>query len=54
MISYDNPICSLTENRATLFCCTENCTEPAFACTMDCLFQQGHLDHKAFLWSKID
>jgi hypothetical protein len=54
MISYGNPICPITENRATLFCFSENCTRPAFACSYDCLFEEGHTDHRTAEWSIME
>jgi hypothetical protein len=40
MLSYDNPICPVTDNKATLFCFSENCNKPAFACTPECLLEK--------------
>jgi hypothetical protein len=54
MISYGNPICPVTENRATLFCFSDNCTRPAFACSPDCLYEEGHTDHKTAEWSRME
>jgi hypothetical protein len=54
MISYGNPICPVTENRATLFCFSDNCTRPAFACSPDCLYAEGHTDHKTAEWSRME
>lgn len=54
MISYMNPICAVTNNRATLFCCAEGCTQPAFACSTDCLIEKEHINHNAALWSSIE
>jgi hypothetical protein len=54
MISYGNPICPETENRATLFCFSDNCTRPAFACSPDCLYEEGHTDHKTAEWSRME
>lgn len=54
MISYINPICPVTNHRATLFCYSENCTQPAFACTTDCLSVGGHSEHRTALWSNME
>lgn len=57
MISYGNPICPVTGQRAILFCCSEGCNKPAFACAEDCLFSLGHFDnqpiHQTKFWSDI-
>lgn len=53
MISYGCPICPITQNRAALFCYSDNCDRPAFGCTADCLISEGHSDHRTAEWSYI-
>lgn len=58
MISYGNPVCPMTNNRANLFCAAEGCTKPAFACGEPCLHEEGHFDngptHQIMEWSTIE
>jgi hypothetical protein len=58
MIPYYNPVCPITNNRAVLFCCSDGCSKPAFACTQFCLEEGGHSDngvlHRAVEWEAIE
>lgn len=58
MISYDNPVCPTTKYRANLFCSTEGCTKPAFACGEQCLYEEGHFEngalHRVVPWSLVE
>lgn len=55
MISYGSPICQVNNNKAALFCCSDSCTLPAFACSRECLFsQKGHENHRTMMWSSIE
>jgi hypothetical protein len=58
MISYGNPVCAISNSRASLFCCKAYCTKPAFACTENCLFEEGHFDkgalHSIMPWRAIE
>jgi predicted DNA binding CopG/RHH family protein len=58
MISYGNPVCPVTNHRANLFCATEGCTKPAFACGEPCLHEEGHFDngptHQIMEWGTIE
>lgn len=46
MISYFNPVCPTTESKASIFCYNENCTQPAFGCSVDCFGMNGHKNHR--------
>jgi hypothetical protein len=54
MISYSNPLCPITQKSATMFCFTESCNKPAFACKKSELSSHKHgLGGRCYFWEEI-
>jgi hypothetical protein len=54
MISYGSPTCSITQRPAIMFCFTESCPQPAFACQPDQIISHNHgINGKNYFWCAI-
>jgi hypothetical protein len=54
MLSYSNPLCPTTHEPAVMFCYTDNCSHPAFACKPEEIIRHKHsLSGKCNFWEEV-